>query len=127
MTLQPLDLVIVAIYMIITMQVGVWFRKRAMKRLDAYYLADRQVSWWMVGLSGCSSYVDIGGTMLIIGLLFYVGLKSVWILHIGWGFFTMAIFMAYHAKSLGRNALLIAAYIPNPVRHCTRKIRKVMK
>lgn len=52
MTLQPLDLVIVALYMIISVQVGVMFRKRAMKRLDAYYLADRGVSWWMVGLSG---------------------------------------------------------------------------
>jgi solute:Na+ symporter, SSS family len=109
MTLQPLDLVIVAIYMIITMQVGVWFRKRAMKRLNAYYLADREVSWWMVGLSGCSSYVDIGGTMLITGLLFYVGLKSVWILHIAWGFFMMAIYMAYQAKYIRRSGVMTAA------------------
>ena len=109
MALQPLDLVIVAIYMIITMQVGVWFRKRAMKRLDAYYLADRQVSWWMVGLSGCSSYVDIGGTMLITGLLFYVGLKSVWILHIAWGFFMMAIYMAYQAKYIRRSGVMTLA------------------
>jgi Na+/proline symporter len=109
MMLQPLDLVIVVAYMIITMQIGVMFRKRAMKRLDAYYLADREVSWWMVGLSGCSSYVDIGGTMLITGLVFYVGLKSVWILHIGWGFFTMAIFMAYQAKYIRRSGVMTAA------------------
>ncbi len=109
MTLQPLDILIVAAYMIITVQIGVLFRKRAMKRLDSYYLADRQVSWWMVGLSGCSSYTDIGGTMLIIGLVFYVGLKSVWILHIAWGFFTMAIFMAYQAKYIRRSGVMTAA------------------
>ena len=109
MTLQPLDLVIVVAYMIITMQIGVMFRKRAMKRLDSYYLADRDVSWWMVGLSGCSSYTDIGGTMLITGLVFYVGLKSVWILHIAWGFFTMAIFMAYQAKYIRRSGVMTAA------------------
>ena len=109
MTLQPLDLVIVAVYMIITIQVGVWFRKRAMKRLAAYYLADREVSWWMVGLSGCSSYTDIGGTMLITGLLFYVGLKSVWILHIAWGFFMMAIYMAYQAKYIRRSGVMTLA------------------
>jgi solute:Na+ symporter, SSS family len=109
MTLQPLDLLIVAIYMIITVQVGVWFRKRAMKRLNAYYLADREVSWWMVGLSGCSSYVDIGGTMLITGLLFYVGLKTVWILHIAWGFFMMAIYMAYQAKYIRRSGVMTVA------------------
>ncbi|TSA17749.1 hypothetical protein D4R75_12055 [bacterium] len=109
MTLQPLDLIIVAVYMIITVQVGVWFRKRSMKRLAAYYLADREVSWWMVGLSGCSSYTDIGGTMLITGLLFYVGLKSVWILHIAWGFFMMAIYMAYQAKYIRRSGVMTLA------------------
>lgn len=109
MTLQPIDLVIVAVYMILTMQIGVYFRKRAMRRLDSYYLADREVSWWMVGLSGCSSYTDIGGTMLITGLLFYVGLKSVWVLHIGWGFFMMAIYMAYQAKYIRRSGVMTAA------------------
>ena len=109
MTLHPLDLVIVAIYMIITVQVGVWFRKRAMRGLAAYYLAEREVSWWMVGLSGCSSYTDIGGTMLITGLLFYVGLKSVWILHIAWGFFMMAIYMAYQAKYIRRSGVMTLA------------------
>ena len=109
MTLQPLDLVIVAVYMIITVQVGIWFRKRSMKRLAAYYLADREVSWWMVGLSGCSSYTDIGGTMLITGLLFYVGLKSVWILHVAWGFFMMAIYMAYQAKYIRRSGVMTLA------------------
>src|SRR5512135_1223784 len=103
MTLQPIDIIIVVAYLIITVQVGVYFRKRAMRRLDSYYLADRGVSWWMVGLSGCSSYTDIGGTMLIIGLVFYVGVKSVWILHIAWGFFMMGIFMAYQAKYIRRS------------------------
>jgi solute:Na+ symporter, SSS family len=109
MTLQLIDILIIVVYLIITMQIGVYFRKRAMKKLDSYYLADRGVSWWMVGLSGCSSYVDIGGTMLITGLLFYVGLKSVWVLHIGWGFFTMAIFMAYQAKYIRRSGVMTLA------------------
>jgi SSS family solute:Na+ symporter len=109
MALQPLDLIIVAAYLIATMQIGMYFRKRAMKRLDAYYLAERKVSWWMVGLSGCSSYTDIGGTMLITGLVFYVGMKSVWILHIAWGFFMMAIYMAYQAKYIRRSGVMTPA------------------
>jgi solute:Na+ symporter, SSS family len=109
MTLPLVDIIIIVIYLIITVQIGIYFRKRAMKRLDSYYLADRQVSWWMVGLSGCSSYVDIGGTMLITGLVFYVGLKSIWVLHIGWGFFTMAIFMAYQAKYIRRSGVMTVA------------------
>lgn len=109
MTLHTIDLIIIAVYLVATVQIGMFFRRRAMKRLDAYYLAEREVSWWMVGLSGCSSYVDIGGTMLIIGVCFYVGLKAVWILHIGWAFFMMAIFMAYQAKYIRRSGVMTVA------------------
>jgi SSS family solute:Na+ symporter len=109
MALHPIDITIIILYLIITIQIGVFFRKRAMKRLDAYYLGERQVSWWMIGLSGCSSYTDIGGTMLIVGLMYYLGIKSVWILHIAWGFFTMAIFMSYQAKYIRRSGVMTAA------------------
>ena len=109
MALHPIDVIIVFVYLIATMFIGMAFRARAMKRLDAYYLAERQVSWWMVGLSGCSSYTDIGGTMLIIGLMFYVGVKSVWVLHIAWGFFMMAMYMAYQAKYIRRSGVMTPA------------------
>jgi Na+/proline symporter len=109
MALHVIDVVIVFVYLLATMFIGMAFRTRAMKRLDAYYLAERQVSWWTVGLSGCSSYTDIGGTMLIIGLMFYVGVKSVWVLHIAWGFFMMAIYMAYQAKYIRRSGVMTPA------------------
>ncbi len=109
MTVQPLDIVLIVLYLAVTIQIGVYFRKRALKRLDAYYLAERNVSWWMVGLSGCSSYTDIGGTMLIVGLMFYLGIKSLWVLHIAWGFFMMAIYMAYQAKYIRRSGVMTPA------------------
>jgi solute:Na+ symporter, SSS family len=109
MTLHPIDTAIVIVYMLATIQIGVYFRKRAMSKLDAYYLAERQTSWWMIGLSGCSSYVDIGGTMLIVGLMFYIGIKSMWVLHVGWGFFMMAIYMAYQAKYIRRSGVMTPA------------------
>ncbi len=109
MTLHPIDLTIVMVYLVATMAIGMAFRRRAIKRLDAYYLAERKVSWWMVGLSGCSSYTDIGGTMLIIGLMFYLGIKSVWVLHIAWGFFMMAMYMAFQAKYIRRSGVMTPA------------------
>jgi len=109
MQLQPIDIVIVIIYLAITMVIGTAFQRRASKKLDAYYLAERSTSWWMIGLSGCSSYVDIGGTMLIIGMMFYTGIKSVWIIHFGWGFFGMAMFMAFQAKYIRRSGVMTPA------------------
>jgi solute:Na+ symporter, SSS family len=109
MALYPLDMAIVIVYILATIQIGVYFRKRATSKLDAYYLAERQTSWWMIGLSGCSSYTDIGGTMLIVGLMYYLGIKSMWVLHIGWGFFMMAIYMSYQAKYIRRSGVMTPA------------------
>ncbi len=109
MQVQPIDLFIVIVYLLATMSIGVAFQRRATKKLDSYYLADRKATWWMIGLSGCSSYVDIGGTMLIIGLMFYLGIKSVWVIHFAWGFFGMAMFMAFQAKYIRRSGVMTPA------------------
>jgi len=51
MNLHPLDLVIIAVYLAGVAMVGVVVRKRATKKLDSFYLADRNIPWWMLGLS----------------------------------------------------------------------------
>ena len=66
-TTQPswgtLDLSIIGLYFAAMMAIGLLVRRRATRKLDSYFLADRAVPWWMLGLSGCSSYIDVGGTM----------------------------------------------------------------
>jgi len=109
MDLHPVDLTIIAVYMLGTIALGFLMKARAQKRLDSYFLADRSVRWWMLGLSGCSSYTDIGGTMVIIGVMFYVGLKSIWVIHIFWGFFMMALYMAFQAKYIRRSGVMTLA------------------
>ena len=89
-----LDLSIIAIYFVALLLIGFVVRKRATKKLDSYFLGDRAVPWWMLGLSGCSSYIDIGGTMAMVGVLFYLGLKSIWITHIFWGWFMICLYLA---------------------------------
>lgn len=109
MNLHPLDLAIIAVYLAAVAMVGVLVRRRATKKLDSFYLADRSVPWWMLGLSGCSSYIDIGGTMSLVGLLFYVGLKSMWATHIFWGWFIICFYMAFQAKYIRRSRVMTFA------------------
>ncbi|MBP7706217.1 MAG: hypothetical protein KA243_03125 [Candidatus Aminicenantes bacterium] len=109
MNLHPLDLAIIAVYLAAVAMVGVLVRRRATKKLDSFYLADRSVPWWMLGLSGCSSYIDIGGTMSLVGLLFYVGLKSMWATHIFWGWFIICFYMAFQAKYIRRSGVMTFA------------------
>jgi len=109
MKLSPVDLVIIAVYLLAVAMIGVVVRRRATKKLDSYYLADRNVPWWMLGLSGCSSYIDIGGTMSMIGVIFYLGLKSMWATHIFWGWFIICFYMAFQAKYIRRSGVMTFA------------------
>jgi len=109
MSLHPIDLGIIVVYLLAVAMIGVVVRRRATKKLDSFYLADRNVPWWMLGLSGCSSYIDIGGTMSMIGLIFYLGLKSMWATHIFWGWFMISFYMAFQAKYIRRSGVMTFA------------------
>ena len=107
--LSPIDLAIVGLYFALVMAMGFLVRKRATKDTDAYYLAGRGIPWWMLGLSGCSSYIDIGGTMGMIGLLFYLGFQGVWVTHVFWGWLIIAGYMAFQAKWIRRSGVMTFA------------------
>ncbi len=109
MSLAPLDLAIITLYLVLVALVGFLVRSRATKKLDSYFLADRNVPWWMLGLAGCSSYIDIGGTMAMVGALYYLGLKSLWATHIFWGWFIICFYMAFQGKWIRRSGVMTFA------------------
>jgi Na+/proline symporter len=109
MDLHPIDIAIIFGYLIINVLIGIIVRRRATKQLDSYYLGDRNIPWWMLGLSGCSSYIDIGGTMAMIGAMFYLGLKSIWLTHIFWGWLMICFYMAFQAKYIRRSGVMTFA------------------
>jgi len=109
MNLHAYDLLIILIYLVSVALIGFFFKKKATQKLDSYFLADRSVSWWMLGLSGCSSYIDVGGTMAMIGALYYLGLKAVWMTHIYWGWFIICFYMAFQAKWIRRSGVMTFA------------------
>ncbi len=109
MQMHWIDLGIITLYLIFVAFIGFWVQKRATQHLDGYYLAGRNVPWWMLGLSGCSSYIDIGGTMALVGAMFYLGLKSIWITHIFWGWLIICFYMAFQAKYIRRSGVMTFA------------------
>jgi Na+/proline symporter len=109
MKLHPIDLVIIFVYLVLVAMVGFVVRRRATKKLDSFYLGDRNIPWWMLGLSGCSSYIDIGGTMAMVGAIFYLGLQSMWATHVFWGWFIICFYMAFQAKWIRRSGVMTFA------------------
>ncbi|MGD2295053.1 MAG: hypothetical protein PVF22_04380 [Candidatus Aminicenantes bacterium] len=109
MSLHTYDLFLIFGYLVFVALLGFWVKNRATKGLDGYYLAGRNVPWWMLGLSGCSSYIDIGGTMAMVGALYYLGLKAIWVTHIYWGWFIICFYMAFQAKWIRRSGVMTFA------------------
>jgi SSS family solute:Na+ symporter len=107
--LAPADLVIIGVYMAAMAAMGFWLKKRATGRLDAFFLGGRGIPWWMLGLSGCSSYIDIGGTMGMVGVLYYLGLKGIWATNIVWGWLIICFYMAFQAKYIRRSGVMTFA------------------
>ena len=109
MDLHPVDITVVAIYLLGVVATGFAIKRWATEKLEAYFLANRSMSWWMLGLAGCSSYIDIGGTMAMVGLMFYLGLKSAWVTHLFWGWFIICFYMAFQAKWIRRSGVMTFA------------------
>ena len=74
--MHNIDLLIIALYIILTVAVGIWVSKRASKGLDSYFLGGKSIKWYYLGLSNGSGMFDVSGTAWMVGILFLYGVKS---------------------------------------------------
>src|SRR5690554_4529581 len=79
MSLAPLDIAIIFLYIILVIGIGFYIAKKATKDLQAYFLGGNKVKWYYLGLSNASGMFDISGTMWTVSILFVYGLKSAWL------------------------------------------------
>ncbi len=74
--MNSIDIAIIAIYILITLVVGIWVSKRASKGLKSYFLGGNNIKWYYLGLSNGSGMFDVSGTAWMVGILFLYGVKS---------------------------------------------------
>ena len=106
--MRSVDIVIIAFYFFIVIGLGFWYRRRASRNLETYFLGGRKLHWLALAMSGAVSNFDITGTMWIVSILFVLGMKSMWH-HWMWGFLMGAFFLAYMGKWVSRSRVLTAA------------------
>ncbi|PID71015.1 MAG: sodium:solute symporter [Flavobacteriales bacterium] len=71
-----IDVSIIAIYVVLTLGVGIWVSKKASKGLKSYFLGGNDIKWYYLGLSNGSGMFDVSGTAWMVGILFLYGVKS---------------------------------------------------
>ncbi|REE80459.1 Na+/proline symporter [Lutibacter oceani] len=71
-----IDVLIIAVYVLLTLFVGIWVSKKASKGLKSYFLGGNNIKWYFLGLSNGSGMFDVSGTAWMVGILFLYGVKS---------------------------------------------------
>ena len=108
MTLHPLDLAIIAAYVVATVGIGFWISRKASKSIQNYFLGGNEIPWYALGLSNASGMFDISGTMWLVYLLFVYGMKSVWVPWL-WPVFNQIFLMVYLSVWLRRSGVMTGA------------------
>ncbi|MGH2564759.1 MAG: sodium:solute symporter family transporter, partial [Ginsengibacter sp.] len=102
MKLQPLDIAIVVLYLVMMLMLGWFLRKKARQNNESYLMGGKRLPWYLLGLSDAADMFDISGTMWMVSLCFVYGLKSIWIPWL-WPVFNQVINMMFLAKWLRRS------------------------
>jgi SSS family solute:Na+ symporter len=102
MKLQPLDIAIVLLYLVMMLMLGWFLRKKARQNNESYLMGGKKLPWYLLGLSDASDMFDISGTMWMVSLCFIYGLKSIWIPWL-WPVFNQVFNMMFLAKWLRRS------------------------
>ncbi|OZC01330.1 sodium:solute symporter family protein [Rubricoccus marinus] len=108
MNLHPIDLTIIAAYIVVTVFIGFWISRRASKSIQNYFLGGNEIPWYALGLSNASGMFDISGTMWLVYLLFVYGMKSIWIPWL-WPVFNQIFLMVYLSVWLRRSGVMTGA------------------
>lgn len=108
MSLHPIDLSIIALYVFATIFIGFWISKKASTNLESYFLGNNSIKWYYLGLSNASGMFDISGTMWTVTLLVVYGLKSAWIPWL-WPVWNQVFIMIFLAIWLRRSNVMTGA------------------
>ncbi len=108
MKLGAVDIGIIIVYLILTVMIGFILTKKASKGLNSYFLADKGLPYWILGVSNASGMFDITGTMWLVYITFVYGLKSIFIPWL-WPVFNQIFLMVFLAKWMRRSNVMTGA------------------
>ncbi len=104
--LGGIDYGIIVLYFIFVMAVGLWVAKRAGGSINEYFLGGRSIPWFILGISGMATFVDMTGTMLQTSFFYMLGVKGYWVAWRGAVALFLAFLMIFMGKWLNRSNVM---------------------
>jgi Na+/proline symporter len=99
-----LDWLIVAAYIAFALGVGLVFRHRAGRNITEYFLAARNLPWWIAGTSIVATMFAADTPLVVTGLVANNGISGVWMV---WNFAAAHLFVTFFFARLWRRAGVI--------------------
>lgn len=78
MILSYLDWGIIAIFFMLSLGIGVWFSKKAGKDLESFFLAGKDMPWWLLGISMVATTFSTDTPNLVTDLVRQKGVSGNW-------------------------------------------------
>ena len=78
MTLSTLDWLIVGFYFILSLTIGIWSSKKAGKDTKSFFLAGRNMPWWLLGISMVATTFSTDTPNLVTDLVRQNGVSGNW-------------------------------------------------
>src|SRR5271167_5020365 len=79
MTFTFLDWSAIVAYLLITLLLGLYFRRSASRSSEDYFVSGRTVSWWLAGTSMVATTFAADTPLLVAGLVYTQGVSGNWI------------------------------------------------
>lgn len=107
--LNGFDYTVIVLYACILIGMTFYLKKRASASLEDYLVGGRSLPWWMLGMSGMASFLDVAGTMLIVSFLYMLGPQGLYIAFRGGAVLVLVMMMLWTGKWHRRSGCLTGA------------------
>jgi solute:Na+ symporter, SSS family len=107
--LNTFDYAVIGIYFSILIALGIFLKSRASASIEDYFIGDRKLPWWALGISGMSSFLDVAGTTVIVSFLFMLGPQGLFIEFRGGVCLILAVMLLWTGKWHRRSQCITGA------------------
>jgi len=101
MRLTAIDWAIVALYFLLNLAIGLYFRARAGKSVGEYFLSGRSVPWWLAGTSMVATTFAADTPLAVTGMVARNGIAGNWL---WWNFVASGMMTVFLYARLWRRA-----------------------
>ena len=91
-------------YLLITLILGLYFRRRSGKSVDDYFVSGRTVSWWLAGTSMVATTFAADTPLVVTGLVYSQGIAGNWL---WWSFLLSGMMTVFLFARLWRRSGLL--------------------